>query len=50
MRFYDDVLEMMWGSGKVVKDTGRLLRQLLGCLDECFVVSCKNVGIDEDHA
>ncbi|TET89432.1 MAG: hypothetical protein E3J35_10010 [Methanomassiliicoccales archaeon] len=42
---YDDILEMMWGSGKMVKDTGRLLRHLSGYLNEFFVVGCKNVGI-----
>jgi predicted transcriptional regulator len=41
---YDDVLEMMWGSGKMSKDTGRLLWRLSEYLDEFFVVGCRNVG------
>ncbi len=44
---YDDILEMMWGSGKMVKDAGRLLTRLSRYLDEFFVVGCKNIGISE---
>lgn len=45
---YDEILGMLWGSGKIYKDTDRLLSQLRIYCPSYFLESCKTLGIYKD--